>query len=146
MTPLSKGHAGVLAALLVVLLGRSGAPPARAQDPGCVRDQKPMVVIELVFGRNIASRFGVTEARWQRFVAREISPRFPDGYTVLDGRGHWRDPKGGGVVRERSKVVLLVIPDDEAVRDHVSAIVAAYKSKFRQQSVLVLSRRACATF
>lgn len=146
MRPMYKESARILAALLVVLPGHAAAPPARAQELGCVRDQKPMLAVELLFGRNIGGRHGVTEARWQRFVAREITPRFPDGYAMLDGRGHWRDPKGQGVVREHSKMVMLVTADDEATRDHVAAIVAAYKHRFRQKSVMVLSRRVCAAF
>lgn len=111
-----------------------------------MRDQKPMAKIELIFGRNIGGRLGVTESRWAKFLADEITPRFPGGLTVIDGQGQWRDPVRGALVRERSKIVLVLAPDDDAARDHISAIVAAYKRRFRQQSVAVLTRRICASF
>jgi hypothetical protein len=120
--------------------------PLAAQDAACVREQKPMVQTELIFGRNIGGRLGVTEARWARFLAHEITPRFPGGLTVIDGQGQWRDTVRGALVRERSKIVLVIAPDDDVGRDHISAIVAAYKRRFRQQSVAVLTRRVCASF
>jgi hypothetical protein len=131
---------------LAVLFAGAVLTPAAAQDLACVREQKPMIEAELLFGRNIGGRHGVTEARWDRFVAAEIAPRFPNGFTVLDGKGQWRDPQRGRPVRERSKLVILVTADDEAARDHISAIASAYKRRFRQQSVAVLTRRVCASF
>ena len=35
----------------------------------------------------------------------EITPRFPDGLTVVDSVGQWRDPARGRLVRERGKLV-----------------------------------------
>lgn len=31
----------------------------------------------------------IDEAHWRAFLDREVSPRFPDGLTVLDGYGQW---------------------------------------------------------
>ena len=50
----------------------------------CNAPQRPMQQIELMFGRNVAGHVRVGEAAWSRFVAREITPRFPDGLTVID--------------------------------------------------------------
>jgi len=38
--------------------------------------KKPMVEVELMFGRNIGGKLGVTNARWAAFLAREVTPRF----------------------------------------------------------------------
>ena len=118
--------------------------PAAAQDLACRAAQKPMVVIDLMFGRNIGGRLGVTEARWSRFLADEITPRFPDGLTVVDASGQWRAPGARRIVRERSKLVIIVAAAD--AQDKVDAIVDAYKRKFRQQSVGVVVRPACVSF
>jgi hypothetical protein len=124
-----------------------GAPaPARAQALACHGVQKPREIAELLFGRNIGNRIGVSEAAWTRFVAREMTPRFPDGLTTVDATGQWRDTKTGKVVREPSKRVEIVLPgagDDEAKLD---AIVAAYKKQFHQQAVGVVVRPACVAF
>lgn len=108
----------------------------------CRGGLQPAVTAELLFGRNIGGRLGVSEADWARFLAAEITPRFPDGLTVVDAAGQWRD--GRRTVREPSKVVLLVLKDGGQAR--IEAIVAAYKKRFRQQSVGVLLRPACASF
>src|SRR5882757_9515445 len=66
---------------------------ASAQPHSCTLPQKPMMEVELMFGRNIGGRFGVTDARWTEFLAREVTPRFPDGLTVFDTSGQWCDAK-----------------------------------------------------
>ena len=84
----------MIACVYPVSCSRSSSSPlpAAAQDLACRAAQKPMVVIDLMFGRNIGGRLGVTEARWSRFLADEITPRFPDGLTVVDASGQWRAP------------------------------------------------------
>src|SRR6266481_3423121 len=119
---------------------------ASTQAVACNAPQRPMQQIELMFGRSIAGRFRVGEAAWSRFLAREITPRFPDGLTVLDASGQSRDPVGGRMVREPSKMVIIVAADDAPARDRIAAIVAAYKQRFRQRSVGVISRSVCASF
>jgi hypothetical protein len=99
-----------------------------------------------LFGRNIGSRLGVSEPAWARFVTREVTPRFPDGLTVTDAVGQWRDRASGALVRERSKRVEIVLSgkaDDEA---RLEAVVAAYKRQFRQHSVGVILHAACVSF
>ena len=75
-----------------------------------------------------------------------MTPRFPDGLTITDAVGQWRDRDNGSIVREPSKHVEIVLPgnaDDEARLD---AVVAAYKRAFHQQSVGVIVRSACVSF
>jgi Protein of unknown function (DUF3574) len=103
-----------------------------------------MVVADLLFGRNIGGRLGVTEKRWSQFLAAEITPRFPDGLTVVDAAGQWRDAEKKRIVREPSKLVTIIMPAD--AQEKLDAIVAAYKRRFRQQSVGVVIRPACVSF
>jgi hypothetical protein len=87
----------------------------------------------------------VSEAAWRRFAAEEITPRFPDGFTVLDGRGQWRDARGR-IVREPSKVLLVAMPDDPERRARLAAIAEAYKRAFGQDSVVTLATPSCVSF
>jgi hypothetical protein len=112
----------------------------------CQRGQQTMAVAELMFGRKIGERIGVSNAAWGRFVDREITPRFPDGLTVVDAVGQWRDTRSKRVVREPSKLVTIVLQDAAAGQPLLDAVVAAYKRRFRQQAVAVIVRPACVSF
>ena len=102
--------------------------------------------IELMLGRNIGGRVGVGEAAWSRFLTREITPRFPDGLTVLDAIGQWQSKGRDRLAREPSKLVIIVTADAASATDRIAAIVAAYKQQFRQRSVGVISHSVCAAF
>ncbi len=132
----------VLCALIAISLW--GSASGGTEAAGCIASQQRMQQIELMFGRNIGGRLGVGEAAWSRFLAREITPRFPDGFTVLDAAGQWRDNERSRPGRERSKLVIIVTADDASVRDKIDTIVIAYKRQFRQRSVGVISHEVCA--
>ena len=134
---------GTLAALLVVL-ALTGSASAQLLD--CRGAQKPQQVAELMFGRKIGDRIGVSEGQWARFVDREITPRFPDGLTVLDARGQWRDAGRDKIVREPSKLVQIVLPGKPEDVERLNEIAEAYKTRFKQQSVGVIVRPACVSF
>lgn len=119
--------------------------PASAQL-ACPAKAKSQSVVDLMFGRKIGERIGVSNAAWMRFVDREITPRFPEGLTVVDAAGQWRDTKTGGVVREPSKIVTIVLSDPEKQQAALDAVIDAYKKKFRQQAVGVIFRPACISF
>ena len=112
----------------------------------CRVDQKNMAVAELMFGRKIGDRIGVSNAAWTHFLDTEITTRFPDGLTVMDAYGQWRDTQKKRVVREPSKVVTIVLHDQERGQTLIDAIVDAYKKRFRQQAVGVIVRPACVSF
>jgi hypothetical protein len=107
---------------------------------------KQMIVIELLFGRKIGDRIAVSETAFSRFVDREIATRFPEGLTVLSADGRWRDTRRKTVIREPSKLVMLAAPDDAATQEHIDAITQAYKRRFKQQAVGVLTRPSCVSF
>ncbi|MFY9692910.1 MAG: DUF3574 domain-containing protein [Xanthobacteraceae bacterium] len=61
-------------------------------------------------------------------------------------RGNGATPASGGLVREATKRVDIVLrghADDQAKLD---AVVTAYKREFRQQSVGVIVQWACVSF
>jgi Protein of unknown function (DUF3574) len=127
-------------AILLTLISSAGA------QTSCHAPQQPRQVAQLLFGRNIGDRLGVSAAQWARFVDREISPRFPDGLTVLDAAGEWRDSARKTIVHEPSKVVEIVLPGKDDDGERLGAIAEAYKKRFHQQSVGVVIRDACVSF
>lgn len=99
-----------------------------------------------MFGRNIGGTLGVTERRWRQFLESEIVPRFPDGLTVLDASGQWRDAGSGRLIREPSKMVVIVAAQDASLQEKIDAIAARYKQRFRQDAVGIVIRQACVSF
>jgi hypothetical protein len=130
------------AAALVLALAR----PAAAQLVDCRGGQRPSQVAEMMFGRNIGNRTGVSEAAWDRFVGREITSRFPAGLTVFNAAGQWRDKASNKIVREPSKIVQIVLPGEVDDIDRLNEIVEVYKTRFKQQSVGLIVRPACVSF
>jgi len=116
-----------------------------AQTSEC-RIGKSQQVAELMFGRKIGERIGVSNTAWARFVDREITPRFPNGFTVIDAQGQWRDTDHNKVMREPSKLVQIVLPGTDEDQQRLGEIAAAYKVRFRQQSVGIIVRPACVGF
>jgi hypothetical protein len=131
------GRGALAGVALLAAAVTAGAEPALQ----CQGALKPWVVAELLFGRT-----GVTDARWAKFLAAEVTLRFPDGLTVLDARGQWRAPGGTRIVRERSKVLMIAMPPHADNDAKLNAIAAAYKTQFRQQSVGIIVRPACVAF
>ena len=144
--PRSSGSAGSIlrerAAALGLLALVAGVAPATAQSAlQCSGAQKSWVVADLLFGRT-----RVSEANWVRFLATEVTPRFPDGFTVFDARGQWRAPGGARIAKERSKIVMIAMPPDVKNDERLSQVIEAYKARFKQQSVGLIVRPACVSF
>jgi hypothetical protein len=98
----------VKAALGILLLLAGCA----AATETCPVGAKPATIAEAYFGRNVKGRAPVTDAEWARFMADTVTPAFPDGLTVLDGTGQWRNA-AGQISREDSKILLLVLPGQD---------------------------------
>lgn len=88
----------------------------------------------------------MSEGLWADFVASEITPRFPEGLTVLDATGQWQDKERNTIVKEPSKDVRLIVPADAEVKEKLDAIITAYKQRFQQQGVGVVIQQACVSF
>lgn len=131
---------------VVAVAAATQTAAARTTVLSCHGAQKPKLVAELLFGRDIGKRVGVSEAAWSHFVAREITPRFPDGLTIVDATGQWRDRVSGRIVREPSKLVMIVLAGNTDDQARLEAVVSAYKHRFHQQSVGVVVQSACASF
>jgi hypothetical protein len=135
-----RGRKGALG-LLLLLAGCAAVPDA------CPVGASPATIAEAYFGRSVKGRAPVTDAEWARFMADTVTPAFPDGLTVLDGAGQWRNA-AGQISREDSKVLVLVLPgqDQAAASARLAPVTAAWKARFAQESVLTAFRAGCAGF
>jgi hypothetical protein len=89
----------------------------------------------LYFGRAIADTGTVSDSAWSGFLRDVVTPRFPDGITVLRGEGQWRGANGS-IVREPSFVLEVIHPRTPAIETALAEIVAEYKRRFQQEAVM----------
>jgi hypothetical protein len=98
----------------------------------------PFARTELFFGTNRADGLApVSDEEFRVFLDQEITPRFPDGLTLLSALGQFRNSEGV-IVQERSLVLILLYPadDQKASNKKIERIRTAYKRMFQQESVL----------
>lgn len=151
--------AGLALAMFVGGAGVANIPAALGQSesdsaPGCALiapevEAEPWVRTELFFGTAKPDGSAVSDAEWEAFVDKEITPRFPDGLTVINGDGQWQG-EDDVIVEERSKIVILLYPR-EAIDEsnaEIEDIRAAYERQFQQESVLRADddRPVCTSF
>lgn len=101
---------------------------------------------ELYFGSSKPDGTVVTEAEFMQFIDTTVTPRFPDGLTVLTGYGQFRN-SAGQIIKERSMELILLYP--LTMRDahrRIEEIRAAYKQMFQQESVLRVDSLAAVSF
>ncbi|MEO3752603.1 DUF3574 domain-containing protein [Streptomyces sp. B6B3] len=78
----------------------------------------------------------VSEAEFRRFVDEVVTPRFPEGLTVQQGYGQWRDAHG--VVEEEASyelTLLYPVADAEASDREIEEVRDAYVRGFGQEAV-----------
>lgn len=121
--------------------GALAQPPQVAAS--CAAPLKPALELNLYFGRNIEGSGEVSERQWAEFVASEVTPRFPDGLSILNVAGQSRN-SANQTLRERTKLLIVVVFDAPAHRAKVQAIVEAYTRRFSQLAVFQVERAVCA--
>jgi hypothetical protein len=108
--------------------------------------EQRMLVAELFFGRNIRGRAPLSDAEWAQFAADVVTPNFPAGFTLFDGNGQWQNPATHAIGREPTKILLVAVKRTPDLAARLTAVIDAYKTRFRQQSVGLITRDSCATF
>ena len=118
----------LLAALLV-----AGCAPRDVVIGGA--GLQPMVRTQLYFGMSMPGGRTVADAEWAAFLDTHVTPKFKDGLTVIDASGQYMSDSGE-LVREKAKVLIVVHADSPQSRIDIHNIISAYKTQFRQESVL----------
>jgi Protein of unknown function (DUF3574) len=140
---------------LALLVTSVLAPTAYAQQPTAVSTSvqeilrhggqdhrqiatEPFIRTELFFGADKPDGTEVTEEDFQCFLDQNVTPLFPDGLTVLSGKGQFCCDGGGQLVQEKSFVLVLLYPEEtkHSSNRKIEQIRRDYKADFQQQSVL----------
>lgn len=134
------GGASVGVAAPAVVAGSGAAAPGSHnahKRTGETLTCDPFLRSELFFGTGKPDGSTVSDEEFEAFVDREVTPRFPDGLTVVPALGQFRGA-GGQIVKERSKLLILLyakaMAHDDGVR--IEQIRTAYEQAFQQESVL----------
>lgn len=143
-------RAAVLLFISVFLF--SGELPAQTAEPArtvAIAKTERFYRTELYCGRSKPNGSLVSEEDWTSFLAETVTPRFPDGFTVLKGMGQYRE-KSGKIISEPSEVLIFLYPGraKKESRAKIEEIRTAYIRRFEQESVLRVdfARRVSVSF
>jgi hypothetical protein len=126
--------------LLLSVAGCAGAP-ALEPLPG----SEALLRSELYFGRLKPDGSVVTDADWRAFVVEQVTPRFPDGFTVLDAVGQYRT-RAGELKTEPTKLLVIVHPPEARARAAIQELRDTYRRLFQQESILLVESPVRAAF
>lgn len=133
----THAHMKVLgAAILTLALAGCATQP----KPACPVGQSELRTAQLFLSAKPPAKISDNDIR--KFVDAEVTPRFPDGVTVVDGGGQWRGDENR-MIREAAKVVMIVLPETGDPVAKVEQVRAAYRARFKQDSVILLPPPAC---
>ncbi|HZW06836.1 MAG TPA: DUF3574 domain-containing protein [Phycisphaerales bacterium] len=134
----------LLAAVLAAsLLGACCCPHGRcAADPS---GSRTLTRTELYFGLSIPGGGHVSPSDWQTFVDESVTPGFPDGLTVIDATGQWREASGT-ITREPTRILILLHEPSRDVDAKIERIRNDYKQRFRQEAVMRTDDRQRVSF
>ncbi|WP_200303650.1 DUF3574 domain-containing protein [Streptomyces adelaidensis] len=119
--------------------GSAGSPGSAGTTGSVVAPARgtPYIETRLFFGTERPDGGpAVTDEQFTEFVDREVTPGFPDGLTVQEGRGQWRDASGT-IEKERSYELILLYPVRAAAAGDrkIEEIRGDYRKEFGQEAV-----------
>lgn len=137
----------IAAAALTACAAPGGGESARSTPApaACAAGGVQMARVELIFGLGLKDGGGVSEADWLDFLAKDVTPRFPDGLTAYDAYGQWLHPQRG-VARLRSKVLQIWYAPSAEAEAKIQAIREGFKTRFDQLSVMRVDGLDCVSF
>lgn len=149
-----KIHRSLLAAVFALQLAAcatTSAPTTSSTlqgDAAHPAQTQGWVDTKLYFGLGPANHpeQGISETQWRGFLDKEVTPRFPDGLTVIDVYGQWQGKQETTPERLHSKMLVIYYPDTPDNRSKIDAIRTAWKQRTGDQSVLRVTQPADVSF
>lgn len=80
------------------------------------------------------------QARWQKFLDQEVTPRFPDGLTVIEAYGQWLPRDQNTTERLNSRVLIILHENSTDARSRIEQVRSAWKAWSGDDSVLRASQ------
>ena len=113
----------ILLALSLLTSAPSVSVRASGQNRPCTQrgfDATPFLRTELFFGARKPDGTEVSKAEWDQFLEKVITPKFPNGLTVLSGNGQFQS-REGDVIEEKGRLLILLSRDEPAMRATVES-------------------------
>lgn len=88
----------------------------------------------------------ISDEAWQSFIESDVTLRFPDGFTFLNGRGAWKNAKAGKTMYENSTLLIILHPDTMQELSKIRDMAKAYHATFDQEAVLQSHKKVCVDF
>jgi hypothetical protein len=92
------------------------------------------------------TRRASSDAQWQEFLDREVTPRFPAGLSVIDVNGQWQGVHHPAPVHVRTKLLIIDYPNTPENAAKIEAIRSAWKQRTHDESVLKVTEPADVSF
>lgn len=143
MKALNQLFSAAISSLLIV---GTTFPVGSLAAASCREDSTTMSKVELYFGMDIPDGGQVDAEAWQTFIDNVVTPRFPDGLTIDQVSGQWRDAATGQTIQESSRVLMILYAPSPDAEQAIEEIRAAYKTQFQQDSVMRLDEANCVSF
>ena len=114
---------------LSLLLLLAAAPLATAPHPAQAESVEA-VQTTLYFGLRTSDGIDVSPVDWLSFLAETITPRFPNGLTVLEAYGQSSRHDAGMLVGQGTRVLIVVHPASPQAAAAIAEIKAAWRARF----------------
>jgi hypothetical protein len=108
----------------------------------CPAASQRLTKTELFFGLSKPNGAIVTETEFQAFVDAKVTPLFPDGLTLLSGKGQFKTA-AGAIAQEPAKLLIVIHPEGNQQNAAIEQIRTAYRQRFQQESVLRTDDLVC---
>lgn len=113
-----------------------------AHEDACPQGMSAWATFNLYFGRGHQDNpESVSEEDWKEFLEEVVTPRFPDGLTVIDAYGQYFDSNAQRVFSENTKVLNVLVPRETLASSMsvLSEIQHAYIERFPEQEAVFLT-------
>ncbi|KYC43766.1 hypothetical protein WA1_00960 [Scytonema hofmannii PCC 7110] len=137
----------ILTGLLIIVPAYTNTS-ARAQLPQTPTQnssEKILTKDELYFGLSKPDGKMVSEVEWQLFLRRVITPRVPEGLTVMDAYGQYLN-SSGKLTKEKTKLIILIYENSPTKNFQIEEMISSYKQTFQQESVLRITSTVRVSF
>jgi hypothetical protein len=122
---MTSNRTSVVVCLLLAVVGGCGTQTPVVQE---------WTRTEIYLGMSRPDGSGVSDSDWKDFLDTSVTPRFPDGLTVMQAQGRYRMNDQSLIVEPTG--VLVILHRGDGADEKINAICQDYARRFGQESVL----------